>query len=126
VEDLGFDILTGTKSDVNAADLFASERFSSLLKNLREHYDYILIDTPPVLAVPDARVIGSLSDANIYVVQWNGTTRTQVRQGLEMLGSVSVDITGLVLNKLDARKMKTYGYGGQYGYDTYGSSYYDR
>jgi hypothetical protein len=39
---------------------------------------------------------------------------------------VSVDITGLVLNKLDARKMKTYGYGGQYGYDTYGSSYYDR
>jgi capsular exopolysaccharide synthesis family protein len=126
VEDLGFDVLTGTKSDVNAADLFASERFSSLLKNLREHYDYILIDTPPVLAVPDARVIGSLSDANIYVVQWNGTTRTQVRQGLEMLGSVSVDITGLVLNKLDARKMKTYGYGGQYGYDTYGSSYYDR
>lgn len=126
VEDLGFDVLTGTKSDINAADLFASERFSSLLKNLREHYDYILIDTPPVLAVPDARVIGSLSDANIYVVQWNGTTRTQVRQGLEMLGSVSVDITGLVLNELDARKMKTYGYGGQYGYDTYGSSYYDK
>lgn len=126
VKELGFDVLTGTKSDVNAADLFASERFASLLKNLRGHYDYILIDTPPVLAVPDARVIGTMSDANIYAVEWNRTTRTQVRQGLEMLRSVSVDVTGLVLNKLDARKMKSYGYGGQYGYDAYGSSYYDR
>lgn len=126
VEDLGFDLLTGTKSDVNAADLFASERFASLLKSLRAHYDYILIDTPPVLAVPDARVIGAMSDANIYVVEWNETTRTQLRQGLEMLSSVGVDVTGLVLNKLDARKMKSYGYGGQYGYDAYGSSYYDR
>jgi capsular exopolysaccharide synthesis family protein len=126
VEELGFDVLTGTKSDVNAADLFASERFTDLLRSLREHYDYILIDTPPVLAVPDARVIGAKSDANVYVVKWNQTTRTQLRQGLDMLASVNVDVTGLVLNQLDSRKMKSYGYGGQYGYDTYGSKYYDR
>lgn len=126
VEELGFDVLTGTKSDVNAADLFASQRFSDLLANLRQHYDFIIIDTPPVLAVPDARVIGAKSDANIYVVKWNSTTRTQLHQGLEMLSSVGLEVTGLVLNQVDPGKMKSYGYAGQYGYDAYGSGYYDR
>ena len=47
VEELGFDILTATRSDMNAADLFASERFPKLLTELRENYDYILIDSSP-------------------------------------------------------------------------------
>ena len=46
VEELGFDILTATKSDKNAADIFASQRFSELLTELREYYDYIIIDSP--------------------------------------------------------------------------------
>ena len=64
-EDLGFNILTGSKSDINAADIFASQRFADLITELRKHFDYILIDTPPILAVPDARLIGTNSDANI-------------------------------------------------------------
>ena len=47
VEELGFDILTATRSDKNAADIFASQRFSELLTELREYYDYIIIDFPP-------------------------------------------------------------------------------
>jgi len=125
VEELGFSILTGTKSDINAADLFASERFSNLLTELRKEFDYILIDTSPVLSVPDARVIGAISDANIYIVEWNKTTRAQVHQGLEMLSSVGVGTTGLVLNQINTKKMKFYGYTAQYGYDAYGSEYYD-
>ncbi|MBT3620847.1 MAG: AAA family ATPase [Porticoccaceae bacterium] len=125
VEELGFSILTGTKSDINAADLFASERFSNLLTELRKEFDYILIDTSPVLSVPDARVIGAISDANIYIVAWNKTTRAQVHQGLEMLSSVGVGTTGLVLNQINTKKMKFYGYTAQYGYDAYGSEYYD-
>lgn len=125
VKELGCDVLMGTKSDINAADLFASERFASLIKELKDHYDYILIDTPPVLAVPDARVIGAHADAIVYAVHWNKTSRTQVRHGTDMLNSVGVPITGFALNQIDSRKMRTYGYAGQYGYDTYGSRYYD-
>ena len=125
VEELGFDILTSSRSDKNAADIFASQRFSKLLTELREHYDYIIIDTPPVLAVPDARLIGSLSDANIYIVKWNKSTREQVNQGLEMLSSIGVDTIGLVLNQIDTRNTKTYGYTGSYGYGAYGSEYYE-
>tara|TARA_B110000879_G_C11164202_1_gene510430 strand:+ start:42 stop:629 length:588 start_codon:yes stop_codon:yes gene_type:complete len=125
VDELGFSILTGTKSIINAADIFASERFSQLLTDLREHYDFILIDTPPVLAVPDARVIGANCDANIYIVEWNKTTREQVDQGLEMLSSVGVETNGLVLNQIDKRKMKSYGYVREYGYGLDGSEYYE-
>jgi succinoglycan biosynthesis transport protein ExoP len=126
VRELGFDVLTGSRSDINAADLFASEKFATLMKNLRASYDYIIIDTPPVLAVPDARVIGAHADAIIYGVAWNKTTKTQVRHGLDMLDSVGLSVTGLVLSQVDQSKMASYGYGGQYGYDTYGSKYYDR
>ena len=125
VEELGFDILTATRSDKNAADIFASQRFSELLTELREYYDYIIIDSPPVLAVPDARLIGAISDANIYVVEWNKTTGAQVDQGLDMLSSIGVNTIGLVLNQIDPHKTKTYGYTGSYGYGAYGSEYYE-
>ena len=125
VEELGFDILTATRSDKNAADIFASQRFSELLTELREYYDYIIIDSPPVLAVPDARLIGAISDANIYVVEWNKTTCAQVDQGLDMLSSIGVNTIGLVLNQIDPHKTKTYGYTGSYGYGAYGSEYYE-
>ena len=125
VEELGFDILTATKSEMNAADLFASGRFPKLLTELREYYDYIIIDSPPVLSVPDARLISTLSDINIYIVKWNKTTRAQVDQGLDMISSIGVKTIGLVLNQINSNKAKTYGYTGSYGYDAYGSKYYE-
>jgi succinoglycan biosynthesis transport protein ExoP len=125
VEELGFDILTATRSDMNAADLFASERFPKLLTELREYYDYIIIDSPPVLSVPDARLISTISDISIYIVKWNKTTHAQVEQGLDMITSMGVKTIGLVLNQIDSNKAKTYGYTGSYGYDTYGSKYYE-
>ena len=125
LEELGFDILTATRSEMNAADLFASGRFPKLLTELREYYDYILIDSPPVLSVPDARLISTHSDVNIYIVKWNKTTRVQVEQGLEMISSIGAKTIGLVLNQIDPNKTKAYGYTGSYGYDTYGSKYYE-
>ena len=125
VEELGFDILTATRSDINAADLFASERFPKLLTKLREYYDYIIIDSPPVLSVPDARLISTISDISIYIVKWNKTTHAQIDQGLDMITCMGVKTIGLVLNQIDSNKAKTYGYTGSYGYDTYGSKYYE-
>jgi len=125
LEELGFDILTATKSEMNAADLFASGRFPKLLTELREYYDYIIIDSPPVLSVPDARLISTISDISIYIVKWNKTTHAQIDQGLDMITSMGVKTIGLVLNQIDSNKAKTYGYTGSYGYDTYGSKYYE-
>ncbi len=121
-ETLKADILYGEKSNINAADLFSSNTFADFIKGLREHYDHIIIDTPPVLAVPDARVIGQLVDAVIYTVHWDTTPQRQVLDGLKSLQSVNVRVSGLVLSQIDGNKMKRYGYADSYG--DY-SSYYD-
>lgn len=54
-EKLGADILLGDKSTVNAADIYSSDRFRQILEALRERYDYIIVDMPPVLLVPPYR-----------------------------------------------------------------------
>lgn len=114
------DILYGEQSSINAADLFSSNTFAEFIKGLREHYDHIIIDTPPVLAVPDARVIGQLVDAVIYTVQWDSTPHRQVLDGLKSLDRVNVRVSGLVLSQIDGSKMKRYGYGDSYGdYSSY-------
>lgn len=122
--ELGVDVLAGSDVPMNAADLFASNRFADMMAALRARYDFIVIDTPPVLAVPDARVLARHADAIIYAVHWSRTTRMQVHQGLEMLNSIGITVAGTVLSQVDTRKMKSYGYGGQYGYDGYASKYY--
>ena len=127
-EILGIDVLMGQKSSINAADVFASAAFSDFMKAVRAEYEYIIIDTPPVLVVPDARVIGPYADAIIYVVNWDKTTKTQVAEGLRQLSSVNLKVTGLAMTQIDPKGMKRYGYGKDYGYGAYGGGaggYYD-
>ena len=114
-EGMNVDILIGEQSTVNAADIFASIKFADFIKKLRTKYDYIIIDTAPVLAVPDARIIGQHADAILYTVLWDSTTKPQVKQGLAMLTSVGLRVSGLVLSNIDSKKMKRYG-ADQYGY----------
>lgn len=122
----GFDLLMAGKLRGNAADLFASKRFGQFIKELRGKYDHIIIDTPPVLVVPDARVIGAHADAIIYSVKWDQTVKNQVVEGQKEFDSVGVPVTGFVLSQIDMRGMKRYGYGERYGsYSRYGSGYYD-
>ncbi|MGR3592226.1 MAG: GumC family protein [Limimaricola soesokkakensis] len=120
------DVLMGQKSSVNAADLFSSDAFKGFMARVRQEYDYVVIDTPPVLVVPDARIIAAVADAIIYVAEWDATPRAQVTEGLKLFASVGAPVTGLSLSQIDPKKMKRYGYGGQYGaYAGYGRKYYD-
>ncbi|MFK5997221.1 MAG: polysaccharide biosynthesis tyrosine autokinase [Rhodobacterales bacterium] len=124
---VGFDVLVGEKSSTNAADLFSSEKFHGFLNEMREIYDYVVIDTPPVLVVPDARVIAQSVDAVLYSVKWDATPKSQVIQGLKMFETVNHPVTGLILAQIDPKGLKRYGYGGKYGgyYGYYAKGYYD-
>jgi len=118
--ELQADLLFGEKSSINAADVFSSSKFSDFITILRDYYDYIIIDTPPVLAVPDARVIGQSVDAILYTVKWDSTSHRQVFDGLKSFESVNLKVSGLVLSQIDKRGMKRYGYGDSYGaYQSY-------
>lgn len=123
--DLLFDVLLGERLKINAADFFSSARFARFIERVRQEYDYVIIDTPPVLLVPDARVIGQLADVVVYVVNWNKTLRRQVQQGIHSFATVNVPVSGLVLGQIDPRGMRRYGYGG-YAYGKgYGKQYYE-
>ncbi len=113
--DMGIDVLLGETSQANAADIFSSDRFAEFLSVLRESYDYIIIDTPPVLVVTDARIIGRWVDTTIYTVKWDSTSHRQVLDGLKSLEQVNIKVAGLVLGQISARGMKRYGYGDRYG-----------
>jgi Mrp family chromosome partitioning ATPase len=121
-----FDVLMGERSSINAADVFSSDSFRSLIEQVRDSYDFVIIDTPPVLVVPDSRVIGQHVDAIIYSVLWDRTTQTQVKEGLRQFQTVNLRVTGLVLSQIDPGGMKRYGYGDKYGaYSRYSRGYYD-
>lgn len=125
-EALGVDVLMAEKSRINAADLYSSARFRDFIAEIRKLYDVIIIDTPPVLVVPDARVIGQYVDATIVLVAWDKTHRGQVTAALRDLASVNVNVAGLVLTQIDPKGMRRYGYGEKYGaYSNYGKDYYN-
>lgn len=114
----GIDVIPGQETKANAADVFSSRRFEEFVEMARARYDFVVVDTPPVLAVPDARVIAPLMDAVIYCVRWNSTHRELVRAGLQAFSQIKVRVTGLALTQINTRKMASYGYGG-YGYYYY-------
>ena len=120
------DVLTGEKTTVNAADIFSSDRFKSFIEQMRSEYDFIIIDTPPVLVVPDARIIAECADAILFSVKWDSTSKALVEESMRFFHNSNQRITGLVLSQIDEKGMKRYGYGGDSGaYAAYGKGYYD-
>ena len=122
-EQSGLYVLPGEETSVNAADLFASQRFEEFIAEMRKQFDFIFIDTPPVLAVPDARVIAKIADAVIYCVRWNKTARDTVVEGLRFFSQINIKMAGLVLSQVNISKMARYGYS-SYRYYWEASRYY--
>ena len=114
---LGADILPGHPTPQNPADRFASPQFASFVAELRKTYDFIILDAPPVLPVPDARILAQYSDAIIYAVRWDKTDQRLVVAGKRALSDVNATITGTVLAQVDTQRLHHYGgvYMGQYG-----------
>ncbi|MDX2104295.1 MAG: polysaccharide biosynthesis tyrosine autokinase [Alphaproteobacteria bacterium] len=119
------DVLPAGRADHVEDRLFGTS-FADLLSNLGTQWDRVIIDSPPVLAVSDARLLGALADQMIYVVKWNATPRDAVRNGVKLLRAAKAPLTGVVLSQVNMRKHARYGYGdyGQY-YSRY-ADYYGR
>jgi Mrp family chromosome partitioning ATPase len=124
-EGFGADILAGGNAITNAADLFSSEAFKVFIASARDTYDAVIIDTPPILVVPDARIIAEQADAVIFNLHWDKTSKSQLEESLRLFHNSGQRITGLALSKISEKGMNRYGYGGRYGaYSGYGSTYY--
>jgi capsular exopolysaccharide synthesis family protein len=109
-----FDMIYADRSPRITADIFASRRFAEMIEELRRRYDMIVIDTPPVLALSDARIIISHADLALFTVSWKGTRRRPLRAALNSLELSGADKIALVFNRTNIRKSVGY----------YGTAYY--
>lgn len=101
--DTGLSFLASSRSPnyaVAAGELLASPRMSQAMARLGERFDTIVIDTPPLLPVVDARVLATLADDIVLVTAWRRTPRDLIRRALRSLGSNEEKVLGLVLNQV--------------------------
>jgi capsular exopolysaccharide synthesis family protein len=83
---------------MNAANLLSSTRMRILLDELKQQFDIIVLDTPPVLATADAGIVGSLTDGVLLVVRAGATDRNAAQRAYQQLANVGARVVGTVLN----------------------------
>jgi polysaccharide biosynthesis transport protein len=109
----------------NPAELLDSARARDIFTRLRDQYDLVLIDSPPVLPVTDAAILSRLADATLMLAAAGQTRRSDLHRAVEKLDQIGATILGTVLNKVTRQTGRGYGYGyeygGGYGYKPYGS-----
>ena len=103
----------------NPAEILGSEPMTDFLKEVAEHFDYIIIDTPPINVVSDALPVIRESDGVVVVVRSNASTHPELQKALDSLKFIDAKILGFVVNYETEKKSK-YGYYGKYGYYKYG------
>lgn len=112
-------ITAGSSKAKHSHDLLMSPRFGDIIRQLKERFDLVVIDTPPLELVSDALPIGLQSTGLIYVVKAGETLIPMIRRSLDRLSNANVNMLGVVLNNHDFEKASRY-----YGeYTAYGSSY---
>jgi capsular exopolysaccharide synthesis family protein len=126
-EATGIDFMrTGDARFANATDIFSSRRMRAIIDQMKNTYDFVLFDTPPVMAVADARVIGGVVDGTLFVVRWDKTPKKVARAALALLHKGGTEVSGAVLQQVDLKRYGRFGYGESgyyYHYGRYGKYY---
>lgn len=123
----------------NPSELLSSSEFTALLEVLREQYDYIVLDTPPLLAVSDPAVVVPLADTVILTVRVKKSARPAAIRAAEVLASLDATVAGVVVNGVNRKSEYGYAannynyrmhvpgyYGYGYGYGYYGDGEYSK
>jgi len=104
----------------NPAEMLNSDRCAAVIRELAAHYDRVIIDSPPVVAVTDSQILAVLCDVVVLVVRAEVSTRRVSMQACENLASVDARPLGVIVNDVP-RKGGRYGYYGGYGYHSSGN-----
>ena len=127
-EEHGVDIITSGRIPPNPSELLSSARMRRLISEMREKYDMIFLDMPPICEVTDAGATADCVTGYIFTVRSGATNARDVDSALERLRLMNANVVGIVLNDVDlkggAYGKKKYGKYAKYGY--YRSSYEER
>lgn len=117
-----FSIIPSGPIPPNPAELIGGQRLQELIAYLKLHFDYILIDSPPIAAVTDAKILANIAHATLYIIRHNYTNRSYLRLIHENYIKQTLPKINIVFNGIKHKKIlgytygKGYGYGYEYGY----------
>jgi tyrosine-protein kinase Etk/Wzc len=114
-----FDMITRGSIPPNPSELLMHKNFSHLNDTVRDKYDIVIIDTPPVLAVTDAAIIGGYGGTLLLVVRYGKNSIKEIAYTRQRLEQNGIDVKGIVFNGVVKKASNTYGYYGNYGYYNY-------
>lgn len=121
IQEIGIDFISRGAIPPNPSELLMHKRFNALLDWASDHYDLVIIDTPPVLAVTDAAIIGRSVGTTLLVARFGTNTVKDVEISIRRFEQVGVEIKGCILNSVLKKASSYYGY----GYSQYNYSYAD-
>jgi Mrp family chromosome partitioning ATPase len=98
-------------SSADATELVSSVAMASLVERLRQIADFVVIDSPPVLAVHDAKLLAQITDGTVFVIRWKKTPREAVAQAMDMLREFRTRLIGAALSRADAKQQHYYAFG---------------
>lgn len=110
------DIITRGAKVYNSSLVFLSDKFKDLVAKLREEYDFVILDCPPVLQVSDYIHISKVVDGVLFVVAYGQTTKAQAAEAVKEIKKNGTEIIGSVFSMCDKGGEDHYGYGYKYGY----------
>jgi succinoglycan biosynthesis transport protein ExoP len=99
------------RQHADPTSLLTSDRMGTLLEELRRKYDCIIVDTPPLLGITDARIFAQRADTVVVVVQWAKTPSALAQSAIKLLRRARADIAGVVLTQANMKKHARYGCG---------------
>ncbi|MEK7274670.1 MAG: CpsD/CapB family tyrosine-protein kinase, partial [Candidatus Desantisbacteria bacterium] len=117
-------VITSGRIPSNPAELLGSHRMKELLVELKNRFDYVILDTPPILAITDTSILGTFVDGVIVVIQAWRTQREALARAKSLLSNVQANVIGYILTNVEhfvPGYLSNYGY--HYGYGQY-SGYY--
>ena len=122
----GVDVITRGSKIYNPSFLLSSDKFVQLIEKLRDMYDLIILDAPPVLQISDYTHISKVADGTLFVVCYRQTKKAELEEATELLVKANIPVIGAVLTRVDTKDPYTYYYGSykkygyRYGYGGYG------
>lgn len=107
-------ITAGGRANNDAVQMLSSQRMANLLEALRARFDHVIIDTPPVVELADAGIIGAQSDDVLLIARMNRTPKSLIERAVRTLGSYNAPVVGMVAT--DQKRLRRRYYYYRYGY----------
>lgn len=105
------DIITRGQVPPNPSELLMHQRFKQLVEWASEHYDFVIIDTPPILAVTDPSIVGAHAGTTLMVARFGQNTAKEIDVARNRFEQSGIEVKGVIFNAVEKKASSSYGYG---------------